>query len=397
MTADTQSLSKLVSKVSSLPAPISSSWQRFVLAGCHSLVHLNGTDVVGDPLDLAALRYSGWKYSMKDDCYELANTKKKASSDPVRLWKVKSFPFDSSKRLSSALVLAELADQSYRLLSLVKGSPETLQRHYGHRDNAAFMKSQKGKVQELEAQGYRTISLGFQDLTKSTDLVERLFPQGLSLSKLDLRKAREEGALLHRNDFEGTREDSDTHANFDFMGFACFDTAIRQSSSRVLNELRRGGIQPIMLTGDAIDAALAVSLKVGLLDEPSVALLEVDESADKKSPLLWRIVKLKAGKGGTRKALHKDAKNKSLTKSSARDILKLQRRGECAIAATGPAMELLFSDQENGISQGVKSVLSDNLFAVSIIARATPALKKTVIGSLKGHCGKKVVMCGKCR
>jgi magnesium-transporting ATPase (P-type) len=390
-------LSKLVSKVSSSPAPISSSWQRFVLAGCHSLVQLNGTDVVGDPLDLAALRYSGWKYSREDDSYELANTKKKASSDPVRLWQIKSFPFDPSKRLSSALVLAELADKSYRLLSLVKGSPETLQRHYRHRDNAAFMKSQKGKIQELEAQGYRTISLGSQDLTNSTDLVERLFPQGLSLSKSDLRNAREQGACLHRNDFEGTREDTDTYANFDFMGFACFDTAIRQSSSRVISELRRGGIQPIMLTGDAIDAALAVSLRVGLLDEPSVALLEVDECADRKSPLIWRIVKLKGGKGATRKALHKGAKIKSVTKSSTREILKLQRRGECSIAATGPAIERLLSDQENGISQGVKSVLSDNLFSVSIIARATPALKKAVIGTLKGRCGKKVVMCGKCR
>ena len=368
-----------------------------MLAGCHSLVQLNGTDVVGDPLDLAALRYSGWKYNREDDCYELANTKKKASSDPVRLWTVKSFPFDPSKRLSSALVLAELADKSYRLLSLVKGSPETLQRHYDHRNNAAFMKSQKGKVQELEAQGYRTIALGSQDLTNSTDLVERLFPQGLSLKKLDLRKAREEGAFLHRNDFEGTREDTDTYANFDFMGFACFDTAIRRSSSRVINELRHSGIQPIMLTGDAIDAALAVSLKVGLLDEPSVALLEVDDSAGIESPLIWRIVKLKAGKDGTRKALHKDAKIKSVTKSSARDILKLQRRRKCSIAATGPAMELILSDQENSISQGVKSLLSDNLFLVSIIARATPALKKTVIGSLKGKCGKKVVMCGKCR
>lgn len=368
-----------------------------MLAGCHSLVQLNGTDVVGDPLDLAALRYSGWKYSREDDSYELANTKKKASSDPVRLWQIKSFPFDPSKRLSSALVLAELADKSYRLLSLVKGSPETLQRHYRHRDNAAFMKSQKGKIQELEAQGYRTISLGSQDLTNSTDLVERLFPQGLSLSKSDLRNAREQGACLHRNDFEGTREDTDTYANFDFMGFACFDTAIRQSSSRVISELRRGGIQPIMLTGDAIDAALAVSLRVGLLDEPSVALLEVDECADRKSPLIWRIVKLKGGKGATRKALHKGAKIKSVTKSSTREILKLQRRGECSIAATGPAIERLLSDQENGISQGVKSVLSDNLFSVSIIARATPALKKAVIGTLKGRCGKKVVMCGKCR
>jgi magnesium-transporting ATPase (P-type) len=374
--------------------------QRFMLAGCHSLVQLNSTStsqaqgsVVGDPLDLAALQYSGWKYNQSVNCYECTNTKSCLDSDPIKLWQIKTFPFDANKRMSSAVVLAQLADKSYRVWALIKGSPESLQPLYQHRHDHQFLLGYKKRIQQLEAQGYRTIALGAQDLTNSTELVEQLFPNGLSSKKKALRGARIEGSSLHRNDFEGNSESGDVGLHF--FGFACFDTTIRSSSQRVIGELRRGGIQVIMLTGDAIDAALSVALKVNLIQESSVAILETEEDSSGTQSLIWQIVELRAGKGGTRKALHQEAKTKRVTKSTVNDILNRQGRGDCSIAATGRAVELLLAQSDNGASGKVKNTLADNLFRISIIARATPVLKKSVITCLKGRCEKKVIMCGK--
>jgi hypothetical protein len=64
----------------------------------------------------------------------------------------------------------------------------------------------------------------------------------------------------------------------------------------VIDELRHGGIKTTMLTGDAIDAALAVAWTVGFMNETEVAVLETEGAADGTEDLRWRIVKRKPGK-----------------------------------------------------------------------------------------------------
>jgi cation-transporting ATPase 13A1 len=372
-------------------------FQRFALAGSHSLVNLGArpesqkteSALVGDPLDLAALDFSGWNYNATDDSYCLKDTNSTKPSDPIQLWQIKSFPFDPRKRMSTALVLAKHADNSYRVWSLTKGSPDSILDLFSLRHDPAFKESYSKKTQELESQGYRSIAIGSLDLSNSSLLVDRLFPNGLSCKTDAIVYAKTQGTSLHRSDFEVISTNSTVTSGLDFSGFACFDASLRPSSKRIIGELQRGGIKSIMLTGDAIDAALAVSRKVGLIKEREIAILEtVDNNGG--GDLRWRLVKLKAGKTSSFKVFHKTARSETFTSSSVTRILKLQKKGQCAVAATGQALERVFDE----ISDDAREQLVNNLSCVSVIARATPALKESVITCLKHRCGQKVMMCG---
>ena len=433
MTADTQSLYDLVapeSNATSLPATIDLvNMQKLILAGCHSLVQLenNGANstrsqlsstVVGDPLDISALQYSSWTYNAAEECYS-ANSVPSMDSErdqyPSRLWQIKTFPFDPNRRLSSAIVLVEYAnrdekqpeqtDRELRVWKLVKGSPDTmLHRYYGDRE---FQESYSSQLRNLESRGLRTIALGAADVTNSTSLIKQLFPDGISSDAENLRRARQAGASLHRKDFEDViyqREigyQNHAHANnatnyLDFAGFACFDAAIRPSSRRVLQELQRGGINTMMLTGDGMAAALAVAQEVGLIRLSEVAILDVVDDN-----LVWNYIEESTSLddksiAGTCNETE-FAKLKPVTIPSIKDVLRRQRRKRCAVAATGRALDFVLTDSKHKskLSRKLQRCLSQNLGSFNVIARATPVLKKTVISCLRNTCGKKVLMCGK--
>jgi magnesium-transporting ATPase (P-type) len=313
----------------------------------------------------------------------------KSKSDPIRLWQIKTFPFDPNRRLSSALVLAQSKANKYSLWSLTKGSPESMSPLYNDSVDEEFDKAYNRRTQELEAQGYRSIALGAQDLSNASHLVDDIFPNGFSGEDEAIQYARAAGTALHRRDFEVQRDN--VTLGLEFCGFGCFDAAIRPSSKRVIDELRRGGIKATMLTGDAIDAALAVAWNVGLMDEREVAVLEIESAADGTEGLKWRIVKRKHGKDASFKTLHELARKKSVTLASVKDVLKRQQQGACSIAATGRALELVLGEN----ADPVKQIIADNLFRLSVIARATPSLKKSVVTCFKDRCGQTVLMCGK--
>ena len=165
---------------------------------------------------------------------------------------------------------------------------------------------------------------------------------------------------------------------------------MRTSSKRVINELHRGGINTIMLTGDAIDAALSVAGEVGLVKKHKVAILETKSGDGGEVELQWRIVKLSSSKGTSFRSKQGAAETQEVTLSSVKEILKRERQGDYSVAATGRALELALGEAE-GKS---RELLVKNLAKFSVIARATPALKKSVITSLKEKSRQKVMMCG---
>lgn len=392
--SDTQALSKLIRKIPGFESKGNQKFQKFILAGCHSLVNLDGegsnSTLIGDPLENASLRFSGWKYNSDDDSYSLSDTETNQESGPIRLWQIKSFPFDPSKRLSTTLVIAKYADNSCKVWSLTKGSSDSMIHLYTMQSDSAFKKSYKKKIQNLDAQGYRSIALGSKDLSNSSLVMERLFPGGLACDSDAIMYARSEGASLHRRDIESLGGNSTLSAGLDFSGFACFDASLRPSSSRVLNELFYGGINSIMLTGDSIDAALSVGRMVGLVKQRKVAILETAEN-NGSIDLTWRIMSPKSGKQEkSAKLLQFKSQKKAVTPSSLKKILNEQKKGLCAIATTGQALEKILDESSGKTFQ----LLLDNLSSVSIIARATPSLKESVITCLRQRCGKKVMMCG---
>lgn len=134
LTADTQQLCKTISyKIQEHPLV------DIVLAGSHSLVSIssstNSTRLIGDPLDLACLQFTGATYNDESKSIDLTKsivknvkeTKERLGQNcirqesPTKLWIVKAFPFDPTSRKSSTLVLARYRDNSVQLLRMIKG------------------------------------------------------------------------------------------------------------------------------------------------------------------------------------------------------------------------------------------------------------------------------------
>ena len=348
------------------------------------------TSVVGDPLDQAALQFSGWKYNQTANFYfrPESDAEPHLSSEPFRLWQIRDFPFDPSRRLSCAIVLLQRKDCSFELWKLIKGSPDTMIDLVA-KESDDFGVELSNKTQELEMQGYRCISLGAENLGDSP-IAQTLFPNGLSASACSLAQARANGETLHRGTID--RNDPRTiELGLKFSGFCCFDASTRSSSKRVINELGRGGLKCVMLTGDSIDAALSVARKVELFEQKKIAVLERSENdVPGKEALVWKILHSKVRKDGSFRILQNRTKIEKATVSSVKKYIKYFEKGKYSLAANGRALELIFSGKPNQ----VRRLIVQNLSAVSVIARATPELKKQVIDTLKQECGKRVMMCG---
>lgn len=390
LTADTQSLAKVVQLESQPEHAVSAAFERFVLAGCHSLVHFKEnekTSVVGDPLDQAALQFSGWKYNQTSTFFfrPESETEPILDSEPFRLWQIRDFPFDPSRRLSSAIVLLQRKDSSLELWKLTKGSPDTMIDLF-EKDSTNLAAELSNKTQELEMQGYRCISLGAQNLGDSS-IAQALFPNGLSESASSLAHARTKSEALHRNAID-KNDPGNVETGLKFCGFCCFDASTRPSSKRVINELVRGGLKCVMLTGDSVDAALSVGRKVELFKHRKIAVLERSEG-DGNEELVWKTLHSKVKKDGSFRILHDRTKIEKVTVSSVKKFIKYSEEGKYSLAANGRALELIFS-QPNKVGK----LIAKNLSAVSVIARATPELKKQVIETLKQDCAKRVMMCG---
>ena len=138
-------------------------------------------------------------------------------------------------------------------------------------------------------QGYRCISLGAENLENSP-MAQTLFPDGLSANADSIKQARANGGKLHRNTIDRCVP-GEVESGLKFCGFCCFDASTRPSSKRVINELNRGGLKCVMLTGDSVDAALSVGRKVDLFKHRKIAVLErVESAAPGKEELVWKIL-----------------------------------------------------------------------------------------------------------
>ena len=353
---------------------------------------------MGDPLDQAALRYSHWRHNETLGCYvrhgafndtvsEDSVSSSSIGSQPTRLWQICSFPFDPSRRLSSAIVLLQRDDSSLQLWKLTKGSPDTMITLMETTLDSNITKSQfRNQTQELEMQGYRSIAIGAENLANST-IARLLFPNGLSIEAEFLAQAKANAEALHRKEVDGVR-------GLQFCGFCCFEASIRRSSKRVIKELLRGGLNCVMLTGDSVDAALSVARKVEMYKNRKIAVLELLENSttEKADGLVWRILTLKTKKDGSFKILRHRTRTEKVTVSSVKKYTGSKAKGKFSLAAHGRALEMILCGRPNKVGK----MITKQLDAFSVVARATPELKKQVIETLKHDCDKRVMMCGKC-
>ena len=313
--------------------------------------------------------------------------------DMEQLWQLKTFPFDPSRRLSSSIVLARSKEGKFYLFSVTKGAPDQISDLCFMPDSSGDEKqSFRNQMQDLERQGYRTIGIAFRDLSKC-DVASHLFPRGLDGEPATVAEARVAAKSLHRHDFEDGVAATRGSGQWNVSGFACFETSIRPSSKRVLRELKLAGIKNIMCTGDGMLAAVAVSLKVGLVSTSRIAVFDRvrDEKGDS---LILKVIKARSLRDGSLK-ISLEGSDKPVSTKLVRKVLAQCREGKLSIAAMGPAMDLILSNSNKCITDEAKRLLLEAIPSFSIIARASPTLKKALITSLKNCSNCEVAMCGK--
>lgn len=357
----------------------SSPLSMVVLAGSHSLIHANGK-LVGDPLDIAALKFTGWKYDIRSRCFSGKKGK--------RLWQIKSFPFDAGRRMSAAIVLFRDDDRSIKLYKVIKGSHEGIRKLlqkqdcFGSQDE--FYSLYDKKADELGSEGIRHIAMAVQDITHSS-IAKKLFPTGypkMSFKKKTTRRRNKEVEKVIQNaKIVATKcfhiEHFDNCSEYDFIGFACFDASLRPSTGRVIQEIRKSGTEVIMLTGDGPAAALAIAKKSDFFDRPKkVAYLSVDDTSN----LIWHIASFANGQGSNFKDFNEE---------NTKEILSKVDSGKYVIVAIGRAIEIMNDDNNES-----SLLMLQNLDKISVIARSSPQTKQYVVSTLRNHCEKKVMFVG---
>ncbi|KAL1526413.1 hypothetical protein AB1Y20_015125 [Prymnesium parvum] len=206
-----------------------------VLAGCHQLLHLDG-QLVGDPMEKAALHAVGWTYSADGVCRcHLAGRRS-------TLLIKRRFPFSSDLKRSSTIVElperhADALPAGLRLLT--KGAPETVRallREVPAGYDAAYTRHTR--------RGARVIALAGKPLDAAAAAAVRSLPR------------------------------DEAEAQLDFLGFLVLHNPLKPESAAVLAALRASSHQLMMITGDQMLTACHAARELRLLTRPA-RLLEV--------------------------------------------------------------------------------------------------------------------------
>lgn len=357
ITADTQ---RLVSV--SHPPEASNFMSEIVLAGSHTLVDVNST-LVGDPVDRACFDFSGW--NAVDSDYKTVTNK-----NCTKLWVIRSFPFDSTSKMSSAIALVH-HDNKYQLLALVKGAPSKMHNLF---DDCASKQWLKSEVRRLgKNMGYRTISLGGLDASK-TEMARTLFPIGMpqhgdspDTVERKVLEARDKARNVHRKDVENRSSVIFNKIPFSLAGIAAFDAPVRASSSRVIGELNKANVHLKILTGDDMSTSLSAAEKAGMIRSQNVYGLKLNPTGSL--------------------ILEHNTKKINLTPATVKKIRrKIKQDG--ILVAHGDAVQTILS------RESAKHVRDTLLPMADLITSASPDQKDKFVNWLQNACGKHVLMCG---
>lgn len=216
-----------------IPVVESSLDASMVLAACHSLVYVDN-ELIGDPLELAALESVQWNYGKTGTCVPKRGGANTASCSILRRFRFAS-------ELQRMSVVAQVSGAHFGHRILVKGSPEAvgklltggeLPQGYEHTSKA------------LARRGMRVLALAVKDL--------------------DSDQTASQISKITRNEAE---------SDLTFVGFVCFECPLRGDSRKVIRKLRQSSHQTIMITGDATLTAAHVATQVGMATK-SILILE---------------------------------------------------------------------------------------------------------------------------
>jgi manganese-transporting P-type ATPase len=341
-----------------------------VLAGCHSLVEVDGV-TTGDPLESAALSCMRWHVDADGKVgpapakgSKPAGTNLVVDQATISELEILTRHHFSSKLQRMSCVIRTSGGRHY---SVAKGSPEAIRRLLKNVPDGYDDKSQY-----LSKQGYRVIALACKHLD--------------SVPEVDSCKDQR----------------ASCEADLCFAGFIAFTCKVRKDTARVLKRLREGGMSIAMVTGDALLTAIHVAKEVCIFD-PIGGYQEEDEIVE-ANPEIRALLeeKLRAKGGKSSKSggysfqpilyLETDQSGSLYWKSyddgskaapyGAKAVPELARRYE--LATTGRCLALAYEADDD-----TKTILQH----IKVFARMTPDAKEKVIECLQG-CGLLTMMTG---
>ena len=351
-----------------------------VLAGCHSLVFIEG-ETTGDPLESAALKAMRWELSKSSgNAIPSASTEKKAAGKVISLKStgdqvsevevLTRHHFSSKLQRMSCVVRLPASKKSF---SVLKGSPEAVGRLLSSKPNGYDAKSA-----HLSKEGYRVIALAYKPLKSSSDVE----------NAMENRASCEKDVL--------------------FAGFIAFTCPVRRDTSAVLKRLKEGGMSIAMVTGDALLTAVHVAKEVSICDEIGATESQADfpEETNAELRALLEKNRKKTSNG-------KDIEETKKRRKEFKPILLLEESDEGSglywkSYETGLKVETYTASQIPSLSQEYDLATTGKSLAVAfeydedtkkvlghfkVFARMTPDAKETVIECLHSV-GSLCLMCG---
>lgn len=224
VSGSSESHQEMKSTIESLPAIVP-----LILSCCQSLVKVD-EDVVGDPVEVAALKTTKWKPN--GDVVTSGNGRQVAHV-------LHRFHFSSSlKRMSTVVKVEEKDTRKTNYFVLMKGAPETIQQHL-----ESVPEYYDRCYKRYASEGARVLALAYKPM-----------PSDLTTSSLR-HVAREEA-----------------ESNLIFAGFAIFRSPLKSQSEPALRMLKASQHQLIMITGDTPLTACHTAAQVHIVSRQAMIL-----------------------------------------------------------------------------------------------------------------------------
>lgn len=256
-----------------------------VLAGCHSLVMIDG-ETTGDPLESAALGAMRWGVSKSSGNVEpLPATEKRQGGKAITVSNAALTELEilarhhfSSKLQRMSCVVKDVMNR--RTFAVVKGSPEAVGNLLAKKPDGYEAASKS-----LSKSGYRVIALAYKTLRTSSEIE----------AAKDARAQCEEEVV--------------------FAGFIAFTCRVRKDTKMVLKRLKQGGMSIAMVTGDALLTAAHVAKEVAICDSDDADFDTDDPLANEQNEELKAFLESKRGQKKKSGNIEKNAEGNKATKT----------------------------------------------------------------------------------
>ena len=362
-----------------------------VLGGCHSLVSIEGSGIVGDPIEIAGMNGVGWKYDASTETVTPGNfegIEKAITVAKAELEKLVQNP-TARKPVEQRLKILEkklVKAQSKTKESKVK-SVKILRRHHF----ASKLQRMSVVVKVRAKATFAPSNYAFLVKGSAEALLPLLRPDSVpewyhgmhtTMAERGMRvlalayKWHESGSATELGVCNLPRED--VECSLKFAGFIAFQCKTRGDSGMVISSLRASRHECAMITGDAPLTALHVAREVNMCGNNDPALqLSLKKNGEKGSGVHWVPV-------GT-KALELHGDNKAIP-FNVDTMEKLRNDDGHVLLTTEAALDEAVEFSQGNIWKQIQHV--------TVFARMKPRGKARVIRALQNEHNAHVLMCG---